>query len=46
MGNVRRTIQNQTVFAVDQEKGLLLIRGAIPGPKNSVVLVRSSVKGA
>lgn len=46
MGNVRRTIQNQTVFAVDQEKGMLLIRGAIPGPKNSVVLVRSSVKGA
>ncbi|MDO5048694.1 MAG: 50S ribosomal protein L3 [Actinomycetaceae bacterium] len=46
MGNVRRTIQNQTVFAVDQEKGLLLIHGAIPGPKNGVVLIRSSVKGA
>ena len=46
MGNVRRTIQNLKVQAVDTEKGLLLISGAIPGPKNGVVLVRSSVKGA
>lgn len=46
MGGVRRTVQNLTVQAVDAEKGLLLISGAIPGPKNGVVLVRSSVKGA
>ena len=46
MGGVRRTIQNLTIQAVDTEKGLLLISGAIPGPKNAVVLVRSSVKGA
>lgn len=46
MGNVRRTVQNLKVQAVDAEKGLLLISGAIPGPKNSVVLVRSAVKGA
>ncbi|MDN5964128.1 MAG: 50S ribosomal protein L3 [Actinomyces sp.] len=46
MGNARRTIQNLTIQAVDSEKGLLLISGAIPGPKNGVVLVRSSVKGA
>ncbi len=46
MGNVRRTVQNLTVFGVDTEKGLLLISGAIPGPKNAVVLVRSAVKGA
>ncbi|MCI1641371.1 MAG: 50S ribosomal protein L3 [Actinomyces sp.] len=46
MGNARRTIQNLTIQAVDTEKGLLLISGAIPGPKNGVVLVRSSVKGA
>lgn len=46
MGNVRRTVQNLKVFGVDTEKGLLLVTGAIPGPKNAVVLVRSSVKGA
>ena len=46
MGGVRRTVQNLTIQAVDTEKGLLLISGAIPGPKNAVVLVRSSVKGA
>ncbi|QWW19263.1 50S ribosomal protein L3 [Schaalia sp. 19OD2882] len=46
MGGVRRTVQNLTIQAVDTEKGLLLISGAIPGPKNGVVLVRSSVKGA
>ena len=46
MGGNRRTVQNLTIQAVDTEKGLLLISGAIPGPKNGVVLVRSSVKGA
>ncbi len=46
MGNVRRTVQNLDIHAVDVEKGLLLIHGAIPGPKNAVVLVRNSVKGA
>lgn len=46
MGNVRRTVQNLTIFAVDPEKGLLLISGAIPGPKNAIVLVRNAVKGA
>ena len=46
MGGNRRTVQNLTIQAVDTEKGLLLISGAIPSPKNGVVLVRSSVKGA
>ena len=46
MGGVRRTVQNLRVQAVDTEKGLLLIAGAIPGPKNGIVLVRSAVKGA
>ncbi|OKL46019.1 50S ribosomal protein L3 [Boudabousia marimammalium] len=45
MGGVRRTIQNLTVHSVDTEKGLLLLTGAIPGPKNGVVVVRSAVKG-
>ena len=46
MGGNRRTVQNLTIQAVDAEKGLLLISGAIPGPKNGIVLVRSAVKGA
>lgn len=46
MGNVRRTVQNLTIQAVDAEKGLLLISGAIPGPKKGIVLVRTAVKGA
>lgn len=46
MGNVRQTVQNLTVHAVDAEKGLLLVKGAVPGPKGGVVLVRNAVKGA
>jgi large subunit ribosomal protein L3 len=46
MGHVRQTTQNLTVHAVDAEKGLLLIKGAVPGPKRGIVLVRSAVKGA
>ena len=46
MGNARKTVQNLTVHAVDVEKGLLLVKGAVPGPKGGVVLVRSAVKEA
>ncbi|BDZ41203.1 50S ribosomal protein L3 [Paraoerskovia sediminicola] len=46
MGHERQTTQNLTVHAVDAEKGLLLVKGAVPGPKGGVVLVRSAVKGA
>ena len=46
MGFVRQTTQNLTIHAVDVEKGLLLVKGAIPGPKGGVVLVRSAVKEA
>ena len=46
MGNARHTTMNLTVHAVDAENSLLLIKGALPGPKGSVVLVRSTVKGA
>ena len=45
MGGVRRTIQNLTVHSVDADKGLVLLTGAIPGPKNGVVVVRSAAKG-
>ena len=44
MGNVRTTTQNLTVHRVDPETGLLLIKGAIPGPKGGLVLVRTAAK--
>jgi large subunit ribosomal protein L3 len=46
MGFVRQTTQNLTVHAVDIERGLLLIKGAVPGPKGAVVLVKTAAKGA
>jgi large subunit ribosomal protein L3 len=46
MGFERQTTQNLTVHAVDAERGLLLIKGAVPGPKGSVVLVKTAAKGA
>jgi large subunit ribosomal protein L3 len=45
MGNVRTTTLSLTVHAVDADKGLLLIKGAVPGPTGGLVLVRSAVKG-
>jgi len=44
MGNERQTTQNLVVQAVDAERGLLLIKGAIPGPTGGLVLVRNAVK--
>ena len=46
MGNARKTVQNLTVHSVDAEKGLVLVKGAVPGVKGGVVLIRSAVKGA
>ncbi|RMI14167.1 50S ribosomal protein L3 [Cellulomonas triticagri] len=46
MGAARQTTQNLTVHAVDAEKGLLLLKGAVPGPKRGIVVVRTAVKGA
>src|SRR6187402_2666595 len=46
MGAERQTTQNLTVHAVDAERGLLLIKGAVPGPKGGVVLVKTAAKGA
>jgi len=45
MGAVRTTTQNLTVHAVDAEQGLLLIKGAIPGPRGGLVFVRTAAKG-
>jgi large subunit ribosomal protein L3 len=44
MGNARTTTPRLTVHAVDAERGLLLIKGAVPGPKGGLVLVRSAAK--
>ena len=44
MGNVRTTVPRLTVYGVDAERGLLLIKGAVPGPKGGLVLVRSAAK--
>ena len=44
MGNVRRTAQNLVVVRVDEERNLLLIRGAVPGHKGGSVVVRPAVK--
>jgi large subunit ribosomal protein L3 len=46
MGSVRQTTQNLTVHAVDTERGLILIKGAVPGPKGAIVLVKTAAKGA
>lgn len=46
MGGVRQTTQNLLIHAVDAEKGLLLLKGAVPGPRGAVVLVRTALKGA
>jgi len=45
MGHDRQTTQSLTVFAVNADQGLLLIKGAVPGPKGGLVFVRSAVKG-
>ena len=44
MGAARVTVQGLTVQAVNPEKNLLLIKGAIPGPNGSLVMVRSTVR--
>ena len=46
MGHARRTVQNLKIRGIDVDKGVLLVNGAIPGPKGSVVVVRTAVKGA
>lgn len=44
MGTDTVTTQNVTVHAVDAEKGLILVQGAVPGPKGGLVLIRSAAK--
>lgn len=44
MGNVRVTVQNLEVVRVDAEKNLILVKGAVPGPKKSLVMLKETVK--
>jgi large subunit ribosomal protein L3 len=44
MGGVRYTVQNVKVQMVDLEQNLILVKGAIPGPKGSLVLLRTAAK--
>lgn len=44
MGHEKVTIQNLEVISVDLENNVILIKGSVPGPKNSLVLVRTAVK--
>ena len=45
MGVETVTTQNVTVHAVDAEKGLVLLKGAVPGPKGGLVIIRTAAKG-
>ena len=44
MGNVQRTAQNLEVARVDQDRGLILIKGAVPGPAGGELVIRPAVK--
>jgi large subunit ribosomal protein L3 len=44
MGTDTVTTQNVTVHAVDVEKGLILLKGAVPGPKGGLIMIRSAAK--
>lgn len=46
MGHVKATVQNLEIVRVDAENNLLLIKGAVPGPKKSLITIRESVKAA
>ncbi|EHH67269.1 50S ribosomal protein L3 [Gluconobacter morbifer] len=46
MGDERVTTLNLEVAAIDEERNLIMIRGAVPGAKNSVVLIRDAIKKA
>jgi len=46
MGGDRVTVLNLTVHSVDLEKGIVLVKGAVPGARGRIVFVRNAVKGA
>ena len=44
MGNVKVTVQNLEIVRVDAEKNLLLVKGAVPGPKKALVTIKETIK--
>ena len=44
MGGKRFTVQNLTIQAVDLDNNIILVRGAVPGPKGALILVRTAAK--
>jgi len=44
MGNKKVTVQNLQIVRVDAENGLLLVKGAVPGPKKALVTIKEAVK--
>jgi large subunit ribosomal protein L3 len=46
MGSKKVTIQNLEIVQIDAEKNLLLVKGAVPGPKKSLVTIKETVKAA
>jgi large subunit ribosomal protein L3 len=44
MGNVRVTTLNLKVIKVDPERNLMLVRGAVPGPRGGLVMVRTAIR--
>ncbi len=46
MGNVKVTVQNLEVVKIDVENNLILVKGAVPGPKKATIMLKESVKSA
>ena len=44
MGNVQRTVQNLEIVSVDTENSVILVKGNVPGPKKSLVMIHTAVK--
>lgn len=46
MGNIRVTVQNLEVVRVDAEQNLIIVKGAVPGPKKSLIMLKDTVKAS
>jgi large subunit ribosomal protein L3 len=44
MGNIRNTIQNCKILQVDEEKGIVVVKGAVSGPKGGLVMIQDAIK--
>ena len=44
MGHERVTVQRLTLVKVDADRNLLLIKGAVPGPKKGLLMIKETVK--